>query len=555
MLRKGVSPLGWILLVALALRLSGLFWGLPGADGWDNDGFAPRNFLTALALTWKPGSYFTYPPLHALLLALPSLPVAGWALLHAPSLHPHDVIATITQPGYMTYFSVVARVIAIAMSLGIIVIVAAMARLIAGPRAGVMAAGAAALNFGLTYYGQVSNLDVPYLFWGLLALLLLMQAVMLRQPLRLWWAALAAAASVATKDQAYALFLISLPVFVGLWFAVDPWPRAHARAVLTTLVLAAVVAIVTLLLVDGVITNPSGFIKRIAFLTGPASGDYVEYVRGVRGWWALLRDMFAYYGVGALALAGLGLLLSLRYRGLQLVVALLPLLAAVSFTVCFNFAALRSDARFLLPQAVLACVYIGIAAQMLIDQRQPLVRWLGRSVVALVALMSMHQAFVIDIAMLQDPRYDAQRWLAQNARLGDTVELYDRNWLLPRLPDGVHAWRVGQSDIAKRNPMVGVVELRQPFADIATRRPRFILVSDVWLQRYRPMSAKDGRSLSPNQQADLRDGDARQYFTALMQGRLGYRLVHLSQAPADIWPVVHLHDSLNEPLVIYERAP
>jgi len=71
------SPLFWILLAAAGLRLAGLFWGLPAADGWDDDGFAPRNFLTALALTWKPGAYFTYPPLHALLLAIPALPVAG----------------------------------------------------------------------------------------------------------------------------------------------------------------------------------------------------------------------------------------------------------------------------------------------------------------------------------------------------------------------------------------------------------------------------------------------------------------------------------------------
>ena len=47
----------------------------------------------------------------------------------------------------------------------------------------------------------------------------------------------------------------------------------------------------------------------------------------------------------------------MRWRGC------LPLLAILSFTLCFNFAALRSDDRFLLPQAVLACVYIGIAAE------------------------------------------------------------------------------------------------------------------------------------------------------------------------------------------------
>ena len=95
-------------------------WGLPASDGWDDDGFAPRNFLTALALTYKPGSYFTYPPLHAFILALPTLP--GWvlALLRAPSLAQADVIGEIIKPVYMTYFAIVARLLSVAMSLGII---------------------------------------------------------------------------------------------------------------------------------------------------------------------------------------------------------------------------------------------------------------------------------------------------------------------------------------------------------------------------------------------------------------------------------------------------
>src|SRR3569833_3299930 len=99
------NPLVWFLLAAAGLRLAGLPWGLPASDGWDDDGFTPRNFLTALALTWKPGSYFTYPPLHALLLALPSLPVVAWALAHAPSLSQRDVIAAVAQAQYMAYFA------------------------------------------------------------------------------------------------------------------------------------------------------------------------------------------------------------------------------------------------------------------------------------------------------------------------------------------------------------------------------------------------------------------------------------------------------------------
>jgi len=183
-------PLTWILVAAAGLRLAGLLWGLPASDGWDDDGFAPRNFLTALALTWKPGSFFTYPPLHAILLAIPALPGILIALLHVPSFHQADVIAEFTKPGTMTYFTVVGRVTSLVMSLGIIWAVGEMARLVAGRQAGLFAAGAAALNFALTYYGQVSNLDVPYLFWGTLALLWGMRAVVDRPPRHFWAAAL-----------------------------------------------------------------------------------------------------------------------------------------------------------------------------------------------------------------------------------------------------------------------------------------------------------------------------------------------------------------------------
>ena len=140
-------PLFWILTAAAGLRLAGLFWGLPASDGWDDDGFAPRNFLTALALTYKPGSFFTYPPLHAFLLAVLTAPGIALALLQVPTFHQADVIGEFTKPAFMTFFAVVGRLVSLVMSLGIIWAVGEMARLVAGRRAGLWAAGAAALNF------------------------------------------------------------------------------------------------------------------------------------------------------------------------------------------------------------------------------------------------------------------------------------------------------------------------------------------------------------------------------------------------------------------------
>jgi len=552
------NPLVWILAAAAGLRLAGLFWGLPASDGWDDDGFAPRNFLTALALTYKHGAYFTYPPLHAFLLALLTWPGVILALLHVPSFHQADVIGEFTKPAYMTFFAVVGRLVSLVMSLGIIWCVARMAELIAGRRAGLFAAGACALNFGLTYYGQVSNLDVPYLFWSLLALLWGMRAVVEQAPKRFWGAALFAAAAVATKDQAYGLFALSLPALLLLWFALDRWPRAHVREIAPSLLPAAAVALLLLLLVDGAITNPDGFAHRIAFLTGPASRDYAEYMQGPSGWLALLADMGRYfgqgYGVVAVTLAVLGLAVQCaRSRGGALVAGLLPALAMVSFTLCFNFAALRSDDRFLLPQAVLATVYIGIAAEILVFAVQPWMRLAARGALAVTALFALHQCIAIDAAFLFDPRYDAETWMSAHVRTRDTIETYGQNCFLPRFPRGAAVARVGPGDLKLRNPLAGITEVQASFG--APRDPRFIVVSTAWAWRYlRPgVTLRAGHIYSRLQQADFRNTDAQVYFRRLVSGRLNYRLAHAAHYEG-LWPVVHIHDSLDEAVWIFERT-
>ncbi len=553
------SPLVWILCAAAALRITGLFWGLPAADGWDNDGFAPRNFLTALALTYTPGSYFTYPPLHAFVLAILTLPGILLVLFQVPSFTQADVIAEFTRPGVATFFAVVARLVSLVMSLGIIWCIGEMARLVAGSRAQLFAAGACALGVVLTYYGQVSNLDVPYLFWSSLSLLLVMRSVTQHQPRLFWWAALLAAAAVATKDQAYAVFALSLPLFLLAWFAADPWPRRNARKVLVTLLLAAAAALAALLLVDGAITNPVGFARRLAFLAGPASQDYAEYMAAPAGWLALLQDMMAFFLRGyavavLLAALGLGLHLS-RLRGDRSawVAGLLPALAIISFIVCFNFSALRTDHRFLLPQAVFACVYIGIAGAWLAFHAN---RWLAsgaRIGLAVTALIALHHCIAVNASMLLDPRYDAERWMAAHVRPGDTIEIYGQNIFQPRFPAHARVIRVGQGDLKIRNPLPGVTERQEPFS--ARRDPKFIVLNGKWAQRYlrEPLPHGDGRIYSAIQRDMFRDGDARGYFADLDEGRLPYRLVHMARYESRFWSPVHIHDSLAEPIGIYER--
>ena len=110
--------------------------------------------------------------------------------------------------------------------------------------------------------------------------------------------------------------------------------------------------------------------------------------------------MWAFFTQGYAAIASTLALLGLwvhvgRWRGDRAawVAGLLPFLVIVSFTICFNAVALRTDDRFLLPQAVLAAVYIGVAAEKLMSMPYPWVSRGARLVLAVVAcprLLPMH---------------------------------------------------------------------------------------------------------------------------------------------------------------------
>ena len=554
----------WILTAATLLRLFGLTWGLPASDGWDDDGVAPRNFLVGVVQTFAPGSYFTYPPLHMILLMVLTLP--GWLLaLHSAHSHARqDVITAFIQVPYMTFFAVVARAVSIAMSVATIFMVGRMTMVIAGRRAGLAAAAACTLNATLTYYGQVTNLDGPYLFWSVLALWGWMRIVAEQELHHLRWAMLATVAAIATKDQAYALFLLGLPALLLLWFGLDPWARNNARAIVPRLLVWAGIALLALLAIDGALTNPAGFAKRIAFLTGPASQDYAQYQADLRGRLSLLQDAWAYfprsYPAAAAGLGVMGIALHLgrhRDRPQLLVAGLLPLLAMVSFTLAFNLVALRSENRFLLPQSVLMACYIGIAVDRVAFAARLWVRYPGRVLIFGIALAAFCRCAAIDAAIAGDPRYDAERWMAAALRPGDRIEAYGLNTFLPRFPAMAVVTRLDRKPLALRNPLPHVTELDQPFQSVTTRNPRFLVVNGFWVKGYLQRALTppgDGRITQETQQALFRETATAHYFTSLFDDELPYRLVHISSYRPQFWPAVDGYESLAQNIFIFERT-
>ncbi len=575
------SPLAWIIAGLFVLRVVGIAWGLPASDGWDNDGVAPRDFLAGLVETLTPGRYFTYPPAHLALLAALTAPITAVALAHAPSLAPADVVTEMLKVPYMTAIAVVARLVSLGMSLGIAWSVAKIAEELRGVRAGWCAAAFVGVNVPLTYYAHTTNLDVPYLFWGSLAVLVLVRAIARDEPplLRRW--AVFAAIAVTSKDQAYGLFLLAAPLAFALWAAVRARdaseasrrtsPAAPASRVSLARDAAVSVGIGALIVVaaDGVLYNPSGFLARVRFLLGPASQSYAQYTDDWLGRWDVVRDLALqtdrFYPWALAVFAVLGLALTVRETredGRKLVAGLLPLFVALSFLATFNCVARRTDERFALAQTTMLAVYGGIGLDAIVFRLRPApVRWLGRLVAAACLAAGLFFAADVDANLLSDPRYAAEGWLRQHVRPEDTVETYGLNVYMPRFPRTCRVVRVGPQARDHRNPMPGVEEVVDDYDGARARGAKYIVVSEGWAWRYLidarafPAGGTRGRMLPETQRQTAEDSRASRYFRELVASRYApYRLVYRSAFESKIWPRVDLHASTGRDIWIYERA-
>lgn len=556
-----------LLLAIGILHVVGIGWGLPASDGWDVDGVSPRDFLAGIMKTATPGDYFTYPPLHLLLLTVLTLPVTLVALARAPSLAPHDVIHAFVQVPIMSTFALVARVVSLVMSLGVVLVMGKLARTIAGPRARPWAMAIAGVEVAGTYYAHTSNLDIPALFWASCALLTLVEAVKADEPRRLRRVAVLVACAIATKDQAYAVFLFSMPCVLLLWARARQRQGSGSFAQLLRETLWLIgLGVALVLALDGALLNPSGFAARVRFLTGPASQDFAQYSKDWPGRLAAFRDavMFLpkHYPPALGPVFGLGVALAtLRTRGRDRVAALVPLFAIVSFTLAFNCVARRVEERFMLPQMQLLAVYGGCAIGALLEfapvARSRVLTWMVRVAAAAGVLSGLRLSAIVIATMMGDARYDAEAFMRENVRDGDVIEVYGNNVYLPRFPSTARVQRVGPGPTTSRNPMPDIVEKQDQLGAVAARAPRWIVVSTGYAWRFLRIAEEEeaGHVLPESQRISLADADATHHMRALFAGAAGYDVAHISHYAGHppLLPPHPLHASLACDVWVFRR--
>ena len=90
------------------------------------------------------------------------------------------------------------------------------------------------------------------------------------------------------------------------------------------------------------------------------------------------------------------------------------------------------------------------------------------------------------------------------------------------------------------------------------RHPRLLVVSGFWVRDYLERTIAEpsnGRATQKVRQSSFNETGARNYFRALFEHKLPYRLAHESKYAPGFWPSVDGYESLAQTVFIFERVP
>lgn len=576
--------IGWILLVFALTQLALIGWDLPSSYGWENDGVAPRDFFGGLAINLTPGEGHRYPLFHYLILAVGNLPVLLPTVLTLNEWSFAAAMERVLSVEVMTGCSIVAKLIAVSMGCIAVLFLARITRRIFTTRAGRWAALFAVTNLTLAYYGRTSNLDGPYMMWTVLAIDRLLTMAEVRRLRDYLLFGFFVGASVATKDQAYAAYVLVGPLYCLAVPFLPARPFGQLAAHFRRLALGAGVGVISLGLLGGGLLNPSGFLTRLRMLSGSNSGDWRGYEPGLEGlaanvWDILTMQSVFFWPWPMVAVGWLGVFFLFfgnqsHERGSNPVATLpfrlLPLLTALSAIVSFTLVVARCEHRFVLPFGLWLSAYGGVGCDALIrwfeGRSRNLSKQLGTAVTIALASLVLWGAVrnsQVHLTQWGDSRNRVEAYLAGLER-GTVVETYGLLVYLPRFDTSSSSpylvQRVSRRPLGRRNPLQGATEIDAPYGEVHERDPDVLVITEGFASRFLVQDSEGGRATSNITQRAQSDQDACDFFGAATSDTLtGYRLEFVAEPRLPSWafalgarPVV-VHGSTGRRLWVLVR--
>lgn len=529
--RRDWNLIAILVALGLFLDLYGIWWGLPYPPGvnpidasWALDTIAPVQPLAAAKEGFSWGMWlsheFTYPLGHYMVLAASYAPYVGYLYLSgglggaSNADYPYGLTDPVTA---LTTFTLIARIVSAMMATGIVWITFLIVRELFERRAAFFAALIVAVCYPLIFYAHGTSLDVPYVFWTVLALYAYTLVMNVGYPRHYLALGIFAGMALATKDQAYAL-LIMLPLPV-LWFhyrrrastAVNRrcWTEHLNFANLVQSVKGKEIPLgiggfaVTYVVANNLLLNFPRFVLHTRALIARRGYDRVLDPTTLEGHVRLFLETLSYLArsmnlpLCVLSLVGLAYCLY-RYprRSWPYLVPL-----ASYYGLFIAGSAFYVHSRHVVPLAILLAFSGGKMLSDLVADRR-LHRGLRYGFVGVLFIYSLVYGFSQDLTLINDPRAQAHDWIQAHVPPGSVIEVYSLSTFLPHFSSAYHIQKV---DFAENGNA----------QDLRARHPDYIVVTE---HEYRISADYDeGEALA----RELRD---KSYLSGLWNGSLGYEL-------------------------------
>ena len=545
------KPITAILVFNAAVFLVGITWGLPNNETWLSDSMAPYHPLLGLSQGFSFGYLNKYPLVHQFILAVLNLPVLIVAIVNSHPLEGLQFLKFITlirSPDYASYLILIDRLVSVFMGLGIVYYMYRSAKELFNERAGLITAGILSFNAVFNFFSHVAKVEVPYMFWAVLALYKLIHAVKYSKTRDFIYVALFSCLSYGTKDQAYSIFVIP---FIGTVLVMPSLIRPVISSMFNKNTLVFIVSFVVFsLITQNIVLNWEGFLYRFSLLVGSGREGGMHYEFSPIGliamfWGNLNSFMYAALGppMGLTVLGGtVYFIIAQRNKGREYAVQLIFLLASLSYFICFMLIILQSTARFVLPQSVFLAAYGGFFVDRAIGSLRGRWKPIMACLSALAIVYSLYHTLSVNVEMVTDLRYKVEDWMQQNIPENSVIEYYAYLHYLPRFPAGTRSYRV-----------------KKDVTDIEKRKPDYIVITSHYYGRYQGTTdyiVVGGRIINSTKNIRRRQSDFPEFYQQLFANTLPHYRRCKSFYYWEPWYNKVLYSRVSpERITIFKRKP
>ncbi len=429
-----------VVLLAGAIAIPGIQWGLPDRLGWAADELVPEKVLEAIDLGFANGWHYKYPPFQYYLLSIFYMPLLALAKL--------GFIDRNSDSTYTLLF-LLGRFLSVLMGMGTIVLIYQLGKEIFNIKTGIFAALIFTLTPVYVYYAKITNLDIPMLFW-LVGFLIFYGRILRHQNLSDYrLCAVLGIVAICTKDPAYGF--VSLPIFpvLGLYGLKlrrenpsRPWGKVFKQVLSDRrLWQPLLIGIFGFLILSNAFLNFDGFIDRINLLLYGSAKIRPRYSEDLWGQWQMFgttlrtfRFMFG-WPVAIAILLGLG-----RYTW-HLITApanqknwipLGLLIPSISYYFLYVTPVMYNPDRYLMPLMPMWSIFGGKFVADMASKRGSF-RWVSGAIATVIFTYTIAYAWTPNTLMLNDSRYGVETWIEENITKDALVLRVGIRKYLPRL--------------------------------------------------------------------------------------------------------------------------